>query len=133
MNHQHVTVMHECSAGSIEGRLSFPQVVANLTEIGIESYHADLRRQEKTYYFPSGESHVEHLPIEPVEIGTSFLASNVEAAVRLIQRDVVSYREFLRQIMAAGCVGYVVSIPGKRAVYSGRNADACVEPFPSPR
>jgi hypothetical protein len=48
-------VMHECSKGSLEDGLSFPDVVARLARIGCEQYHADFRRREKTYYMLTGK------------------------------------------------------------------------------
>jgi hypothetical protein len=48
-----VAVMTECSVGSVQGKLRFPQVLQKLGEIGVESYHADLYRKEKTYYMPN--------------------------------------------------------------------------------
>ena len=35
------------------------------------------------------------------------------------------------KVLAAGCVGYIVSIVGRRAVYFGRSAETHVELFPS--
>ena len=46
----------EYTEGSDSGRLIFPQVVMKLVEAGVERYHADLVRAQKTYYLPSGES-----------------------------------------------------------------------------
>lgn len=126
-------VMQECTGGSDEERLRFPQVVIKLTEIGVERYHADLRRAEKTYYMPNGDSHVvRSAPIrrEPAE---AFSADGVDAAVRAVQTNEIAYNEFCERIAAAGCVGYIVSIVGRRAVYYGRTGDSHIEPFPSAR
>jgi hypothetical protein len=60
-----------------------------------------------------------------------FSAARVEAAVRAIQRKEIGYHEFCERIAAAGCVGYVVSLVGRRAVYYGRGFDTYVEPFPA--
>ena len=54
----------------------------------------------------------------------------VEKAVRAIQRQEIAYREFCRQIAGAGCVGYFVSLTGRRAVYYGRTGDEHVQWFP---
>lgn len=37
---------------------------------------------------------------------------------------------FCRKVAAAGCAGYVVSFPGRRAVYMGRTGETHVETFP---
>jgi uncharacterized protein YbcV (DUF1398 family) len=125
------TVVEECTHGSDEGRLSFPEVVMKLMEAGVEQYHADLVRSEKTYYVPNGESIVipgralPHLPAR------NFSAAAVEAAVRAIQAQKIGYREFCERIAAGGCTGYFVSMAGRRAVYYGRTAEAYVELFPN--
>jgi uncharacterized protein YbcV (DUF1398 family) len=123
-------VMQKCTEGSSEGHLTFPQVVKALMEIGVEHYHADLQRSERTYYLPSGES----LAVPCHRIASSpapnFDAGGVEAALRQIQARKINYREFCEQIAAAGCVGYLVSLVGRRALYFGRSAETFVELFP---
>jgi uncharacterized protein YbcV (DUF1398 family) len=123
-------VVEECTKGSDDGRLTFPQVVMKLIEAGVEQYHADLRRAERTYYMPNDESVV----VAGAPIKTSpardFSADGVVAALRAIQGQKISYKEFCEQIAAMGCVGYLVSIAGRRVVYYGRTCDSYVEPFP---
>jgi uncharacterized protein YbcV (DUF1398 family) len=58
-----------------------------------------------------------------------FSAEGVEKAVRANQRQEIAYREFCRLIAGAGCVGYFVSLAGRRAVYYGRTGDEHVEWF----
>ncbi|HEX6958633.1 MAG TPA: DUF1398 domain-containing protein [Ferrovibrio sp.] len=132
VNEEAEQVMRACMRGSLDGTMPFPEVVARLVEIGCEQYHADLRRQEKTYYMPGGESHVEPLPLGSQAIAQSFSADSVVAALRAIQERQIDYVEFLGQIIAAGCVGYFVYIAGKRAIYLGRNGEFHVEHFPAP-
>ena len=57
----------------------------------------------------------------------------VEAALRAIQRGAISYTTFCDRIAEAGCVGYFVSLKGKRALYYGRTNDVFVEWFPGAR
>jgi uncharacterized protein YbcV (DUF1398 family) len=126
-----VSVMEECSKASDESVLAFPQIVAKLMEVGIEWYHADLLRSEKTYYMPNGESHavsntaLTHAPARP------FSAEAVDAAVRAIQAQSIDYKEFCERIGAAGCIGYFVSFPGRQAIYFGRTGASHIEPFPN--
>lgn len=123
-------VMQDCTQGSDDGRLTFPQVVMKLTEVKVESYHADLRRAEKTYYMPNGESFV--TPAAPAH-GTpplDFSAPAVVAALKEIQAQTIDYQQFCERIVAAGCVGYLVSLAGRRAVYFGRTGDFHIEHFP---
>jgi uncharacterized protein YbcV (DUF1398 family) len=123
-------IIQECTDASDQDRTSFPEVVMKLMQAGVERYQADLVRAEKTYYLPSGESHrtaavpVEAVPAQP------FLAHKVAAAVKAIQQNKIQYRAFCERIAEAGCVGYIVSLAGRRAVYYGRTGDSYVEPFP---
>jgi uncharacterized protein YbcV (DUF1398 family) len=128
---EHVaSTMQECTDASDQERISFPEVVMKLIQAGVERYHADLLRAEKTYYLPSGESHrVEAAPIAAVP-PAAFTAEGVAAAVRAIQQQQIKYREFCERIARAGCVGYFVSLAGRRAVYYGRSGDSYIEPFP---
>lgn len=126
-----VDVIRRCKELSLEGTIAFPEVVRRLHDVGVERYHADFTRDECSYYMPNGESHVMGLggPREP--IAESFDAAEVEAAIRSIQRGEIVYVEFLRRIVAAGCVGYFIQITGGRALYFGRDGDIHIEPFPA--
>ena len=54
-------VMEEATSRSLQGTITFGEVVMKLLAIGVESYDADLVRMEKTYYMPNGETHIEKL------------------------------------------------------------------------
>jgi len=131
MNAEIRAVMDECTHASDDERISFPEVVARLMRSGVERYHADLIRAEKIYYMPNGESHRTPCKAVTCEAPGGFSAARVESAVRAIQRKEIGYHEFCERIAAAGCVGYVVSLAGGRAVYYGRTFDTYVEPFPA--
>jgi uncharacterized protein YbcV (DUF1398 family) len=127
----HVTdVVREMTLASDEERILFPQIVANLMEAGVERYHADLVAGTKTYYLPNGEFQEvpSHRPSAPAR---DFDGDAVEAAVRASQRQEIQYREFCERVAAAGCVGYFVSLVGRRATYYGRTSETHVEYFPS--
>jgi uncharacterized protein YbcV (DUF1398 family) len=123
-------IMHEASRQSDAGSQSFPEIVRQLIMVGVERYHQDLLRSERTYYLPDGESEVVPNDCVATVPATSFSAAGVEAAVRAVQAGAINYKEFCRRAMAAGCVGYIVSIAGKRVVYYGRTGDNHVEYFP---
>jgi uncharacterized protein YbcV (DUF1398 family) len=133
MNAQFGCVVEECTAASDASRMSFPEVVGRLTSAGVERYHADLVRSEKTYFLPDGESRV----IPNAEISRApaaeFSAPSVEAAVHAVQRGEIDYRTFCERVLDAGCVGYHVHIAGRRVVYYGRSGDSHVEWFPGTR
>lgn len=127
------SVMREASRLSDEGKQSFPEIVRKLMAAGVERYHQDLLRSERTYYLPDGQSEV--VPNDDVTAvpATYFSAAGMEAAVRAVQAGTIDYKEFCRRAMEAGCVGYIVSIAGKRVVYYGRTGDNHVEYFPGSR
>jgi uncharacterized protein YbcV (DUF1398 family) len=131
MNTHEIDVVTGCSLGSHAGTLSFPEVVGKLMGIGVERYHADLSRGEKTYYMPDGSSHVV-AGEDGADAAREFSAAGIEAALRAIQARTIDYRQFCAAILAAGCVGYFVCLIGRRAVYFGRQGDNYVEPFPKP-
>lgn len=123
-------VVEECTRASDEERRLFPEIVAALAGAGIERYHTDLRRSEKTYYTPEGGSEV--VAARPVSgaIGQTFAPAKVEAAVRASQAQAIGYNEFCERIAGAGCVGYLVSLAGRRAVYYSATGEIHVELFP---
>lgn len=133
MNAQFGCTVEECTAASDESRISFPQVIGKLMSAGVERYHADLVRSEKTYFLPGGESRV----VPNDDIGrapaAAFSAESVEAAVKAIQKGEIDYKTFCERVMDAGCVGYHVHIAGQRVVYYGRSGDSHVEWFPGAR
>lgn len=123
-------LVREMTAASDGERIVFPQVVARLMAAGVERYHADLIAGEKTYYMPDGAHEVvacDRLDRPPA---AAFEPAGVKAAVSEIQAGRIGYRAFCARIAEAGCVGYHVSIAGRRAVYYGRDLDSHVEWFP---
>ena len=123
-------VIAECTTASDEERITFPEVVAKLMQAGVERYHADLVRSERTHYMPGGETDVRAAHAVKTVPAKEFSAAGVDAAVRAIQARKIQYREFCERIAAAGCVGYLVSLAGRRAVYYGRTGECHVEMFP---
>jgi len=130
MNEDLIAIIEESSAGSEAGRLKFPDVVRMLGEAGVERYHADLRRAEKRYYMPDGRSHAVRGATVEGPFAADFIVESVVAAIRAAQMDSIDYPEFCRRAAAAGCVFYLVSLPGRRVVYFGRTGESHVEHFP---
>ena len=130
MNEQLKSVVREVTEASDESRMVFPDVVKALMEAGVERYHADLMTATKTYYMPDGT--FEAIDCARTEMpAVSFSAERIESAVRAIQRHEIGYPEFCARIARAGCVGYFVSLAGRRAHYYGRTCDFYVERFPA--
>lgn len=132
MTDEQTATANVCFAGAEHDTLSFPAIVGRLIGAGFEAYFADLRRGSITYYLPSGESVTvakEPLPASPTAV---FEVDVVRAAIRDAQANVpgYTYRGFCARVVAAGCVGYLVSFPGRRAVYLGRTGETHTELFP---
>lgn len=127
----HVTdVVREIVAASDEEKIAFPEIVSRLEAAGVERYHADLVLATKTFYTPDGraETLAGHRSSAPA---LTWNPGAVAAAVRDSQQGKIKYREFCERIAAAGCVGYFVSLPGRRATYYGRTSETHVELFPT--
>lgn len=134
-----IAVLHECSERSVAGNITFPEVVGKLMAVGIESYHADLYRREKTYYASNGDSHVESesgldaMVFNAGAVAKELNPDGVKEALRRIQHKEIDYQQFLRDILSAGVANYWVYLAGKRAIYVARNGDEYVEWFPGAR
>ncbi len=124
-------IISECTAKSLAGQITFPEVVAKLARAGVERYVVDLVGRQKYSYGTNGEYYAAPLllPDMPV-IPESFGAASVKSAIAEIQRQKIDYTAFLRQIMQAGCCHYEVYINGRQAVYFGRAGCQHVELFP---
>ena len=126
-------VVRAMTRASDNEEITFGEVVGALIEAGVERYRADLVTSTKTYYMADGSFEI--VPCDAVEglIALDLSAEGVEAAVRAIQGRAIKYREFCLRIAAAGCVDYLVSLTGRRAIYYCRSGDAHVEWFPGAR
>lgn len=123
-------VAEACSRASDADTMPFSQIIAKLQEAGVERYLADLSRSAKTYYLPDGRSCVVGGKPHGRVAAARFDAAGVEAAVRASQARAITYAQFCEAVAASGCVGYIVSLAGRRAVYFGRSGETHVELFP---
>ena len=130
MNTEQSLVILDTVRASLTADMNFAQIVAKLSAIGVERYHADYSRQESTYYLADGASLVVPVRWGDFPTGTEFSATGVESAVRQSQRGEHTFIDFVRKTMAAGCVGYFVQIAGQRVIYFGRNGESHTEWFP---
>ncbi|MFZ6734432.1 DUF1398 family protein [Undibacterium sp. Ji42W] len=115
---------------SYAGKLTFGDVVDSLMEVGVESYFADYRTGNTSYYLADGSVHVVALGKKDHAIPNAFDDPALVAAIRGAQCDEVRYPEFIRLSMAAGCVGYIVWMVGRHVSYFGRAGEVHVEHFP---
>ena len=130
MHEANTLVMHEVSIETQEGRMTFPQVVGRLLEIGVESYCVDFIAGRKTYYLANGATHIEPVVLKLDSVSGEFSLDGVIAAIRAAQADTIRYPEFVQRATAAGVAGYWAFLTGKRMVYLGRKGEIHVEEFP---
>jgi uncharacterized protein YbcV (DUF1398 family) len=133
MSPQFREVVAECAAASDDETITFPDVVRTLMAVGVERYHADLVRGERTFFLPDGDNVAvsAHKLLAPP--AAEFSGDGVAAALKAIQQGAIQYRTFCARIAEAGCVAYVVSLAGRRAVYYGRTGETYTEHFPGSR
>ncbi len=128
-------VAESCIKAAEIDTMSFPQIVGRLMEAGFESYAIDFRRATATYYLPDGDSVV--LATHEIDgaVADRLDEAGLSAAIREAQAQApgYSYKGFCAKAKAAGCAGYMVSFPGRRAVYFGRTGEVHVEHFPGSR
>ena len=113
--------------------MTFPQIVGTLMAAGFEGYAVDFRRASAAYYLPSGDSVALPTHGDDLQVNASFDTAALRAAIREAQAlsPGYSYKSFCRKAKGAGCAGYLVSFPGRRAVYFGRTGETHVELFPA--
>ncbi len=113
-----------------QGKMTFPQVVQGLLEVGVESYLVDFAAKQKTHYLTDGSTHTVRMILEPGPIAAEFNGTALVAAIRGAQADTVRYPEFVQRSTAAGVIGYWAFLTGKRVSYFGRKGEQHVEEFP---
>ncbi len=124
-------MLHDCLELAFEGKLTFPETIRRMAADGIERYHADLVRLEKTHY-RGASSHSEPMPLTSAPaVPDEFRVSEVKDALAAIQQRQIQYPEFLRRVMAAGVSDYTVYLNSRKAIYTGRAGDSYVELFPT--
>jgi uncharacterized protein YbcV (DUF1398 family) len=112
------------------GHIHFGQVIGQLMEAGVESYHVDYRCGRATYFLPEGDT-LDLTFEKPAErIADAFDGDAVRAAIRGAQRGEVMYPAFKALTQRAGCAGYTVWVAGRHVTYFGRRGETHVERFP---
>jgi uncharacterized protein YbcV (DUF1398 family) len=126
-------VIHELAIATQQGKLTFPQVLKGLLEVGVESYLVDFAAKQKTHYLADGTTHTVPMILAPGPIAAEFDSAALIAAIRGAQADTVRYPEFVKRSTAAGVIGYWAFLTGKRVIYFGREGEQHIEEFPKPR
>ncbi|CDK97977.1 protein of unknown function [Magnetospirillum gryphiswaldense MSR-1 v2] len=132
MDDHQQNIARQCLEGAERGSMSFPQIIGRLIEAGFESYSVDFRRATAVYYLPDGQGIELVCRASTVAVAPDFDVAAIRVAIGEAQALVpgYSYNGFCDKVRRAGCAGYMVSFPGRRAVYYGRTAETHVETFP---
>ena len=125
--------INEVAIATQQGKLTFPQVVKGLLEVGVESYLVDFAAKQKTHYLTYRTTHTVPMILDPGPIAAEFNSAGLVAAIRGAQADTVRYPEFVKRSTAAGVIGYWAFLTGKRVIYFGRTGEQHIEEFPRPR
>ena len=130
MDERAKAVVRELTAALEAERIAFPDAVQALLAARVERAHADFCTGMTTYYMPDGSCETASGRI--IAAGADFLGEPVKEAVHAVEHGEIGYRMFCDRLAAAGCVGYLVSLAGRRSVYYGRTLAAHVEWFGPP-
>ena len=124
-------LIRQAARGTLDGTMTFPEVVRLLLNAGVEYYHVDYVGLRKTFYSATGDLVVTPIPYEGLPaVAESFDAPALHDTIRDSQQSGQKYRDFTRRAMAAGTQGYLAFLRGQRVTYFGRNGDHHTEWFP---
>jgi len=117
--------------GTLDGTLSFPEVVGKLLEAGVEYYHVDYVGMRKAFYGPNGDMVVTPITYEGLPpVAPELSIETLRAVILDSQRNGQKYRDFTRRAMEVGVQSYAAFLRGKRVTYWGRTGDQHTEWFP---
>ncbi len=124
-------IITEAARKTLDGTMSFPEVVGQLLTAGVEYYHVDYVGMKKTFYSAEGDVVVTAISYEGLPpVAPEFSVETLRADILDSQRNGQQYRDFTRRAMAAGVQGYFAFLRGKRVTYFGRQGDEHTEWFP---
>ena len=127
-----VKIITETARKTLDGTISFPEVVGQLLTAGVEYYQVDYVGMRKTFYSAEGDMVVTPINYEGLPpVAPDFSIEAVRADILDSQRNGQKYRDFTRRAMEAGVQGYFAFLRGKRVTYFGRQGDPHTEWFPN--
>jgi uncharacterized protein YbcV (DUF1398 family) len=125
------TIITEVTRKTLDGTMSFPEVIGQLLTAGVEYYHVDYVTLKKTFYSAEGNAVFTAINYEGLPpVAPEFSVEALRADILDSQRNGQHYHDFTRRAMAAGVQGYFAFLRGKRVTYFGRQGDQHIEYFP---
>jgi uncharacterized protein YbcV (DUF1398 family) len=124
-------IIAQAARATLEGTLSFPEIVGQLLSAGVEYYHVDYVGRRKTFYGMNGAAVTTPITFEGLPpVAENFDAVELRSDILDSQRNGQHFRDFTRRAMAAGVQGYFAFLRGQRVTYFGRQGDQHTEWFP---
>lgn len=121
----------KASRATIDGTMSFPEVVGLLLTAGVEYYHVDYVSLRTSFYGGDGDAVVTPIAYEGLPpVALVFDTTALRADILDSQRHGQKFRDFTHRAMEAGVQGYFAFLRGKRVTYFGRLGDQHTEWFP---
>lgn len=121
--------INECIELSFGGRITFPEVIMKLANVGVERYITDLVGSQVIFFGLPDITYTLFFNFERSMVATEFKAEDIQKAISNIKQRIIDYPLFLHCIMKAGCTHYEVFIPGRKVIYFGRDGSHHIEPF----
>lgn len=124
-------IISETARKTLDGTMSFPEVVTSLLDAGVEYYHVDYIGMRKTFYSADGEVVVTPIAYEGLPpVAAAFDLAALRADILDSQQKGQKYRDFTRRAVEAGTQSYYAFLRGRRVTYLGRQGDQHTEWFP---
>jgi len=123
-------IIKEIVRRTLDGEISFPEVIGQLVAAGVEYYHVDYARMEKTFYSAEGDTVVTPINFKGLPpVTTDFDAAALRADILDSQRNGQKFRDFSHRAVAAGVQGYFAFLRGRCVTYFGRQGHEHTERF----
>jgi len=126
------SIAESCLRGAEANTMTFPEIVGILTHARFDGYMIDFRNRSAVYYPANSDAIALTIHAPAAKLGATFDAPAVRSAILDAQSGTpgYTYKGFCEKVVAAGCAGYLVSLPGRRVLYFGRDGEIHVEHFP---
>ena len=122
--------IEECTRLNFEGKIGFGENVKRLLAAGAVWYFVDLVQLKKVSY-GADYAYTERMPLtNPGKVGNEFSERAIADTTAAIQRKEIDYPEFLRRLIAGGCVYYAIFMKGRKMAYVGSLGERHEEHFP---
>jgi uncharacterized protein YbcV (DUF1398 family) len=125
-----IRAIEECTQLNFEGKIGFGENVKRLLAAGAVWYYVDLVQLKKVSY-GADDAYTESMPLtNPGKVGNRFSERTITDTTAAIQRKEIDYPEFLRRLIAGGCVYYAIFMKGRKMAYVGSFGESHEEDFP---